>query len=254
MTSLVGIQCVDGVVIAADSSATFGDHARRTIEQQTGQKIVIVGNTNKLVIAGTGYVGHHQRFVSAVELANARKEFVGKSDIEISKHLAAIGVQDFSSTVPVQMMHNIPYSALVAFKANNRARLCEIAGPTGFQPELKNHDDFWFVSLGSAQSITDPFLALLREILWKDKAPNISGGIFTAYWALDQACKLNPGGVNYPIKISVYGQKSGSVDAWELSEAEILETGDLVRSAMDHFSNFKLIMMGENIPQSPAAI
>jgi 20S proteasome alpha/beta subunit len=57
MTSIVAIRCKDGVVMGADSSATFGDGGHvRTIEQLTDRKIEIVGNTTKLIIAGTGYI------------------------------------------------------------------------------------------------------------------------------------------------------------------------------------------------------
>ena len=68
MTSLVAIRCKEGVVIGSDSSATFlatanmcGPSNKRLIE-----KSKIVGNLNRLIVAGTGYIGHHQRFVESV--------------------------------------------------------------------------------------------------------------------------------------------------------------------------------------------
>jgi 20S proteasome alpha/beta subunit len=65
MTAIVGIRCKDGVVIGADSSATFTDGGQvRTIEQPTEKKIEIIGD--KVIVAGTGSVGHGQRFCAVV--------------------------------------------------------------------------------------------------------------------------------------------------------------------------------------------
>lgn len=252
MTSLIGIKCRDGVVIGADSSATFGDGKYvRTIEQLTTKKIEIIGNTNRMIIAGTGAVGHHQRFVEAVSRENAKKGFDGKSELDVARGLAATGVNDFATTTPPPHMREVPYSALVAYRAAGHICLAEIIGAAGFQPEVKKADDLWFTSAGSGQGITDPFLALFRSIFWQDGCPDVKGGIFTAYWALAHACETNPGGINYPIKIAVYGMKAGRLDAWLLDENELAETKDLVESATDHFRGFRQILLGQTAAQAP---
>ena len=73
MTAIVGIRCKDGVVIGTDSSTTFGDaRVLRTIEQPTGHKLEIIDDT--LIVTGTGYVGHQQRFCEVVrKLWNDKK-------------------------------------------------------------------------------------------------------------------------------------------------------------------------------------
>jgi ATP-dependent protease HslVU (ClpYQ) peptidase subunit len=252
MTSLVAIRCKDGVVIGSDSSATFGDGSYvRTIEQTTDRKIEIVGNTNKIIIAGTGFTGHHQRFVEAVKMANARKEFENKTEIEVAKELARGGVNDFGSTTQGAHMDKIPYSAFVAYRVANKASLCELVGNIGFQPEMKRPDDLWFSSLGSGQPITDPFLALFRSIFWSKEAPDVKGGIFTAYWALQHACTVNPGGVNFPIKIAVYSLRKGSLEPWMLSDDELAETKDLVQAATDHFAGFRDLLLGRTGTVTP---
>jgi hypothetical protein len=246
MTSLVAIRCKDGVVIGADSSATFGDGGHfRTIEQTTSKKIEIVGNNSKLIIAGTGYVGHHQRFVEAVKLANAKKVFDGKPEIEVAKELSRVGGEDFSKTITVPHMAHIQYSAFVAYRANNKACLCELTGAIGFQPEVKQLDDLWFTSAGSGQAITDPFLALFRSIFWPKETPDVKGGIFTAYWALKHACDVNPGGVNFPIRVAVYGMRENALDAWMLNDDELAETKDLVAAATDYFAGFRNVLLGK---------
>lgn len=54
MTILVGLLCKEGIVIGADSSATFGSAQFRTIEQPT-DKIEIIDN--QIIVAGTGQIG-----------------------------------------------------------------------------------------------------------------------------------------------------------------------------------------------------
>lgn len=191
MTSIVSIRCKDGVVVGADSSATFGDGgAVRTIEQPTERKIEIIGD--QIIIAGTGFVGHAQRFCEVVRRLYGDKAFQDRSDIEIGKMLSSEGIKDFTQTHIAQ----IAYSAFVAYPAKNQPCVCElIGGQSAFQPEIKHPNDLWFTSAGSGQPITDPFLALFRQVFWHDGPPNLQGGIFTALWALRHACEVNPGGI-----------------------------------------------------------
>lgn len=259
MTALVAIRCKDGVVIGADSSATLGDGAHtRTIEQRTEKKISIVGNTNKIIVAGTGYVGHHQRFVHQVSLENAKKGFENKHETEVATLLSQVGIRDFSQTMLPDHLRSIQYSALVAYKANNKTCLCELFGALGFQPEIKPLDDLWFTSMGSGQPITDSVLSLFRSVFWENEAPDVNGGIFTAYWALQHACDVNPGGVNFPIKIAVYGKRNNSLDAWLLSDDEVRETADLVVAAKEHFAGFRDELLGKSgtkkIPPPPVGL
>ena len=248
MTSIVGIRCRDGVVIGADSSATFGSFGLRTMEQQTLKKIEIIGNSNRLIIAGTGSVGFHQRYVEAVREAHAKQLLKARTEVEVGKQLALAGVSDFASTTPANQNSAFGYSALVAFRVDQRPSLCELDGSQGFQPEIKKLDDFWFASAGSGQNLTDPFLALFRQVFWSGGSPDLKGGIFTAYWAIKHACDLNPGGINYPIRMAVLAKRDGALDAWMLSEDDLAETDDMVRSATEHFGKFKDIVLGNTTP------
>jgi hypothetical protein len=249
MTSIVGIRCKDGVVIAADSSATFGNGVGvRTIEQPTEHKIEIIGE--KVIIAGTGYVGHSQRFNQVVhDMYHDAMDFRDKSDVEIAKLLSSKGLHDFGQT----FVQHLEYSAFVAYDAGGEAVLCELpAGsmsqdrPTAFQPEIKRLDDLWFASAGSGQSITDPFLALFKEIFWKDEAPDIQGGVFTAMWALKHACEVNAGGIKGPIHIAVLSRVKGKFQARMLDDDRKSELDNMVSSATEHFAKFKQIITGES--------
>jgi 20S proteasome alpha/beta subunit len=197
VTAIVGIRCKDGVVIGSDSSATFGDGGgNRIIEQSTIRKIEIVGES--VIVAGTGAVGHMQRFRAVIERLWSSKAFMGKTEIEVGKTLSSAGTSDFAQT---SAMNNLQFAAMVAYPAMDQPSLCELPGGPGiFQPEIKKVDDLWFASTGSGQPITDPFLALLRKVYWRDEAPALQGGIFTALWALQHACEVNPGGINEPVR------------------------------------------------------
>jgi hypothetical protein len=174
MTAIVGIRCKDGVVIGSDSSATFGDSGgHNTIEQSTAKKIEIIGEA--IIVAGTGAVGHMQRFVAVVQGLWDQKAFQNNSDIEIGKMLSSDGINDFNQT---GAMNNLQFAAMVAYPAKDQPSLCEFPGGRGiFQPVIKKADDLWFASTGSGQVLTDPFLALLRKVFWADGAPSLQGGI-----------------------------------------------------------------------------
>jgi ATP-dependent protease HslVU (ClpYQ) peptidase subunit len=242
MTAIVGIRCRDGVVIGSDSSATFGDGGgHNTIEQSTAKKIEIIGES--VIVAGTGAVGHMQRFTAVTQNLWDQKAFQGKSEIEIGKQLSSGGINDFSST---GAMNNLQFAAMVAYPAKDQPSLCELPGGRGiFQPEIKKADDLWFASTGSGQVITDPFLALLRKVYWSDGAPSLQGGIFTAVWALQHACEVNPGGINAPVKIAVLAREKGKLRARMLDEAELAEHQNMVTEATKHMAAFRDILGGK---------
>ena len=250
MTSIVGIRCKDGVVIGADTSATFGDgQFVRTIEQKTNCKIEIIGG--RIIIAGTGYVGHAQRYCAVVQKLWDDGKFANVSELEAAKLLSQAGVNDFAQTMPGNMMGNIRYTAFVGYPAKDQPCLCELAGPTAFQPEIKKPDDLWFTSSGSGQPLTDPFLALLKETFWHDGPPTLEGGIFTTYWALKHACNLNPGGIKEPINIAVLSRQKGKLFARMLEQDELDEHANLVSDATLHMRKFRDILEGKQEAEAP---
>jgi hypothetical protein len=244
MTAIVGIRCKDGVVIGADSSATFGDgQFLRTIEQPTRHKLEIIGD--RIIVAGTGYVGHGQRFCNVLQQLWDAKKFGAQSGLDTAKMIASTAVNDFAQTIPAAHMKSIDYTALVAYPAAEQAWLCELPGRLGFQPEIKMPDDLWFASGGSGQPLTDPFLALLRQVFWHDGPPNVQGGIFTAYWALKHACDLNPGGIKEPIDIAVLTREKGKLLARKLDKDELAEHANVVGDAAKHMGKFRDVLEGK---------
>jgi hypothetical protein len=215
MTSIVGVLSKDGVVIGADSSVTFGpSHQFHTIEQPMKKLSVIA---DRILVAGTGQVGLDQRFCAVVKKAWDEKGFTGTA-LEAAKCLCKAAIVDFAETQAPKGQ----YGALVAFPVTKKFYLCEFSIDS-FQPELKT-ELLWYCSMGSAQPITDPFLALMREFFWEKGPPSIYEAIFAVTWTLDHAIKVNPGGVNGPIQIGVLERTAKQeLEARLLSDEELGE-------------------------------
>ena len=231
MTALVGIYCKDGIVIGADSAATSAMAGGiRTIEQPV-MKIDIIDN--RIIIAGTEQIGMGQRFCHQVGSLWANKKVPCNDEFAFSKALAQAARQDFSETGCAQGQ----YGALVAFSCKTGRHLVEYA-VTDFQPELKNKN-MWYVSMGSGQSIIDPLLGLFREVFWGDDPPSVQDAIFATTWMLDHAVKVNPGGVNDPIRIATLEQVREDWKARLLSDDELLEHQDNVAAAKEALRHYK---------------
>ena len=94
--------------------------------------------------------------------------------------------------------------------------------------------------MGSSQPITDPFLALIREVFWEDGPPTIQEAVFAATWALEHAIAVNPGGVNGPPRIAVLENAGkGHYAARVLSDAELDEHRQYIAEAKKTLKDFK---------------
>ncbi len=241
MTAVVGILCNDGVVIGSDSSSTFTQLTRPTIEQKT-KKVHIIDN--RVIVAGTGQMGLGQRFCGIVEDLHSKKIFAQKPYLEVGRLLAELSINNFAST----KVDKGQYGALLAYASGNHFYLCEFA-LTDFQPEWKN-DKMWFVSLGSGQTITDPFLGLMRRVFWKDNLPSVADAIFVATWTLQHAIDLNTGGINGPVQLAALRKNptNGHFEASMLSDDELQEHMNNVDEVEKYLAKYKEILGGaENI-------
>jgi 20S proteasome alpha/beta subunit len=231
MTAIVGVLCRDGVVIGTDSSVTTGSGVGPPIMEQSIEKLKICSEA--VIIAGTGQVGLGQRFGHIVEKAYAEKVFLG------TQHFTAVGTDlcrraltDFGSTGvrPAQ------YGALVGFALGEKPHLCEFP-VSDFQPEFKT-ETFWYCSMGSGQPITDPFLALMREVFWGTGLPTVQDATFAVTWTLDHAVKTNPGGINGPVRIAVLEKHSGKFRARILDDSDLEEHFQNIGQAKERLRTF----------------
>lgn len=244
MTAVVGILCKDGVVVGSDSSATFTNVVQPTIEQKV-KKIDIV--ENKVIVAGSGQIGLGQRFVGIVKDAYAKKLFSQHNQLEVGRTLSEATIKNFISTNCPQAQ----YGALLAYASGSQCFLCEFA-VKDFQPEWKN-ESMLFVSIGSGQRITDPFLGLMRRVFWKNSLPSVADATFIAVWTLQHAIDLNTGGINAPIQLSVL-RKSGDQGRFEahlLTDEELQEHMNNVDYIENYLSKYKGILLGDTGTEIP---
>lgn len=241
MTIIVGVVCSDGIVIGADSAASFTNGRERTIEQET-KKLTII--EDKIIGAGSGQIGLGQRFEAVVKKAWDDGVFT-KNPVEVGKILAANAIQDFVSTsAPTGQ-----YGAFVAFPYGTSFNLCEFPR-NDFQPELKT--DLWYASMGSGQKIIDPFLGLMRRTFWEKGPPSHQEGKFAVTWAISHAIDVNPGGINKPMQMAVLEPtKRGQLCARLLDESEIDEHLNNVEGAIDHLRDYAAKLSGERKPSDP---
>ena len=231
MTLLVGIRCTDGVVIAADSAVTFGAGQMTTISDSQC-KIEII--QDQLIVAGTGQVGLGQRFRWVVDRVWQDPNWPKDDRVETPRMICANALQNFAST-KVQQGH---YGALLAYPAGDSAELCEFA-LADMQPELKT-ETMWYASMGSGQTLADPYLRLMRTVFWQDGPPNLQGGRFAACWVLKHAIDAAPGGLGDPITMAVLErQESGGLRARMIEPAELDEHEESVKAATAHFRDFE---------------
>lgn len=251
MTALVGILCSDGVVIGTDSSATFTVVPQHPTIEQLTKKIAII--EDRVIIGGTGGVGFGQRFCECVRNLFPKGTFRNiASPLQMAKEFSKIGIDDFRQT----HMNPGGYGALIAYPCGKTFHLCELQ-ISNFQPELKTPDT-WFVSMGSGQPITDPFLALLKRVFWKNVQPTVTEGVFAVTWTLKHVIELNPGGINGPPQVAtlkLMGDKDPQLKAQILDDAALLEHNNNVDGAEAHLGKYKEILkgVGQTIPAPPAA-
>jgi hypothetical protein len=247
MTVLVGVRCKDGVVIGADSAATFTSAQQlATIGQQPVKKIAII--EGKIIVAGTGEIGLGQRFCDTVQQGWGKKHFF-QNKVEATRRVAADATNDFAAT----HVNRGTYGALVAFPSAKQAELCEFA-VSNFQPELKT-EDLWYVSMGSGQSIADPCLGFVRQAFWADGAPSCNDGVFAVVWTLVQAIRLNPGGICAPMQVATLTYTGKDPVARMLEPDEIAEHEANVDGAIEHLRQYPKKVAGaaaETIPQLAA--
>lgn len=253
MTSVIGIHCKDGIVIAADSALTIAG----SIEQPYSEKITRVHDD--LIVGFAGDLGFAQRFKNTLESnwKAYQTQNPQASAFDLIKNCSAKGIQEYFSTfqynnyLPTQQQLAIPTEFLVAFAYKNQHHL--VAYPAGhFQPLLLN-DHFWYISIGSGSSITNPFLGFIREVFWEDnQSPSLNNGIFSAVMALRLAIKINPGGVNGPINIvTIRKNDSETYESQVLHNDEISQHEENVKEAIKYFKKYETIFESTEAPDIP---
>ena len=107
----------------------------------------------------------------------------------------------------------------------------------------------WYVSMGSGQTLADPYLALMRMAFWNNGRPSLQSGIFAAAWVMHHAIEAAPGFVRAPIDIAVLSDEDKK--ARLLDPEELQEHLTHVAESMDHFRAFEKQLTGEEESTPP---
>ncbi|MEK6709777.1 MAG: hypothetical protein AABZ64_04280 [Nitrospinota bacterium] len=252
MTILVGVLCEDGVVIGADSAATFQARQIKTVEQPT-QKIRIIGE--QVIVATTGPVGLGQRFEEVVSQGLRDKVFgSSRSPVQVAREICKRTIIDFDETAAPKGQ----LGALVAFCHNDKHCLVEF-GVQDFQPEMKN-ENLWYVAMGSGQLIADPFLGLMRKVFCPERPPSLSTGTFISTWTLFHTIEVNPGGIKEPIILASLARREDRKYRAQILDDKLLnEHRNNVTDAYAYLTNYAEILTGKSgeqelpAPPSPPA-
>jgi hypothetical protein len=141
----------------------------------------------------------------------------------VAIHRTLQGLPGFGITsnefVVSQSLLGIPFhNVLRLFKLDPECSLTEIT------PDLA-----WSV-IGSARSTAEPFMSFLSKVLWESGRPNVAQAELAAFWTLKQAIEYNPGGLSYPIQLTVMiRSEGGSIDIIERGDREM----DVMRQVVD---------------------
>lgn len=232
MTVLVGVRCSDGVVIGADSMATSTAGVFPLVQLPANEKIQIF--SDEIIVAATGAVGLSQRLMVHVEAAIQGNVFKNLKTSECIGNISQRFMQDCQKTaVPFNPQHGIGFGALLAATIKGEACLVEY-DTRGFQPELKLGKLF-FVSMGSGQTLAEPFLAFVARVLWKETVPTVDQAKFGVFWALHHAIRYAPGGVGGDIKLASLRQAEGK---WKAQMIDTEEAGEYIAELEQHISEF----------------
>lgn len=246
MTLVVGVLCTDGAVIASDSAVTFGGDPGTISDKQ--RKISIIDDA--LIVAGTGQLGLGQRFEFELDMfwRMAKPGNALANQVEISTEITRRTLLNFQNTgaPPGQ------YGALLAFPASNAARLCEFA-VTDFQPQLKS-ERLWYASMGSGQSLADPYLRLMRHVFWRNGPPTLQSGKFATMWVMHHAIIAAPGRIAPPIDMAVLEMTSAGPVARMLTSEELEEHNQAVLASTEHLREFEEQVLIGGLQGEPRSI
>ncbi|HEY2964531.1 MAG TPA: hypothetical protein VGJ37_19080 [Pyrinomonadaceae bacterium] len=231
MTLIVGVKCSDGIVLGADSKATYATPmGQSTISQDTVTKLHIANS--RIVVGVSGPVGLGQSYSDEVDAYLAQNgqqvkwKSVAAAKTDLSQRFwkhAEPCWQRAAATVGVTgqqaaLMQCLHYSA-VAFEIDDEARLITFSQQCAAEEVTR---DLPFVAIGSGQPQADPFLAFIRRIFWPSGLPTRTDGELACIWTLSEVIKHSPGGVGGAIQVVSFAKdKSRKWRAYELPKPEI---------------------------------
>lgn len=229
MTLIIGVKCEDGIVIGADSIATYGTPTGTpTIEQEIDSKIAV--KASDVIVATSGAVGLSQLILAELDgnWNKIKKRPVHRARTEITKYAwAHIGPAMERANLAQHVLgpaarQSAICASIIALPIQGKLRLLQ------FAPQADSEEctlELPMVSLGSGQPEADPFLAFVKRIFWNNASPKtIPEGIFGVLWTLQHVSTVKAGGgVGGKASIAVLEKRDSSWKAEKLDEDRLSE-------------------------------
>lgn len=224
MTLVIGVLCGDGIVIGADSIATYATpRGQYTVEQEMDSKVHKIDD--RMLYAFSGDIGLGQDVMHSVSKSWERNK--GKSKENIRKNLSKAVVdpvkeyaersQSLESLMRVAKVQDPVVTSLVAFVAKDHPVLIHY-NLAGHPEEITR--GLIFETIGSGKPYADPFVAFVKHVAWKGKQPRtVKQGIVGVLWALQYVSDFSTAiGVGGPFSIGVLEKREGEWQASVLGE------------------------------------
>ena len=230
MTLIVGVKCSDGIVLGADSKATYATTmGQSTISQDTVTKLHIA--TNRIVVGVSGPIGLGQSYSDEVDSYLAQNSYqvkwksvaAAKTDLSqrFWKHAEPCW-QRAAATVgvigPQAAAMQCAHSTAIAFEIADEPHLITFSHQCAAEEVTK---DLPFTAIGSGQPQADPFLAFIRRIFWPSGLPTLTDGQLACIWTLSEVIKHSPGGVGGDIQVVLLTKEKHRWKSSELARVEI---------------------------------
>lgn len=262
MSLIVGIRCVDGVVIAASGPASWPSADGLPAARQQAKRLRVVAGQAVLGVAA------HDGLAQEMALSLERC-LVGPDRGDTAEDVIRAKIRDalaapIQRTVAIhQTLHGLPGFAttsndylvshsILAIPLHRTLRLYAL-DPECSLTEIT--EELCCAAVGQARSAAEPFLLFLRRVLIGHEAPKLSTGELAAYWTVHQAVGNNVAGVTHPIQvISVARSPEGSIEIVERGEDEIAALRQAMEKAEERIEqSFRGATGGDGKPTSNAS-
>lgn len=182
MTLVAGIQCTDGIVLAADSRAIPGTGVVDVTEDV--KKVHWIGQ--RFLVALGGFSGQGRRFLEA--LCSLQIEEATQSCFAIQEVIHA-AMQPLVASVAIAAKNareidgkgglgHVLAEALIAYLGSEGPCLVHL-NPYG---QCDRIDDTIYHVIGDGEKVAAPFLSYIKRHVWGHNRPTIATGIVSVLW------------------------------------------------------------------------
>lgn len=234
MTLIVGVKCSDGIVLGADSTATYiTPMGQPTIRQETATKLhIATESAGRAIVAVSGPISLSQSYCDELDACVKHHgnrltwKNVQEAKTELTKMFwkHAGPAWERAEAVAKVAGHGVAltecnHQAAVVFALKDEPHLIQFSQQCSAEEVTQ---DLPFASLGSGQQSADPFLAFIRRIFWPSGLPYLGDGELATVWTLSEVIKHTPGGIGGDVRIAVLKKDdNGDWKCSELSAEEI---------------------------------